>query len=142
MQTLRLFSSIYLCVLVFAGCFVESDEAALPAGEEILVSSVWEQDASRDAYTGVWVESAVHKRTFVFNADKTYTKDIEGGCCRQEGTWRLTDENEELIITFLDPVRGTVDFGYKVRTLNRDTLQIAWTGRHGYVTERWLPLVE
>ena len=135
------FYSLSLSILILTGCAntLEPAEDDLLSGEQILVSTTWREDAWNDAYNGIWIESTVHDDIFVFRADKTYEQEIENTDFKREGTWQFANQNTELILSFIDPVRGPSDFVYHVSILSPDTLQIASPGRHGPVTRRYLP---
>ncbi len=136
--------SFSISILILTGCSstLEPVEDELLSDEQILVSTTWREDAWNDAYNGIWVESTVHDDIFVFNADKTYEQEILDTDFKMEGTWQFANQNTELILSFMDPVRGPSDLVYHVSILSPDTLQIASPGRHGPVTRRYLPYSE
>lgn len=129
-----------LLAVCFSACSLFSPpEEGLSQQERLLTGPTWKLMAVFDTFDGRWreLDGTGSESILALEADQSFVQDEAGGCCRQVGVWRLTEDGRVLTLHYTDD--SNRDLSYEVRALSAGELELAWQGHHGPVIQRYRP---
>jgi hypothetical protein len=133
------YSRLTHLILIISFCSTACDDKELSRQEKLLIGPTWIMIAGHDEYDGQWHEGGItdDTSTLEFYDDKRFRQASVGDYNIRVGTWTLSDDELHLIFHYENGQTGK--FTFEIRVLTAAELQLAWIGRHGYVTEKYIP---
>jgi len=81
------------------------------------------------------VDPTAAKHIFTFSKNGKFIEDYIGGCCKNEGEWKMNNDYSVLSL-----INSANDRSYNIYGLTVNELDLAWQGREGMVIEKYKPI--